>query len=812
MKKILFVSLLVSAGFFVTVKQTNAQQNISAANEMCWWYEKPATKYWEGLPIATGRFAAMVLGKTENEEIWLNDETLWSGSPYNPNNPDGLELLKQMRELIFKGDYRAADSISTEFNSRPMRVQHFQPMANLNLLFEGHNEENIQGYMRKLSMDSATVTITYKKDGVNFKREIFASYPDQVIVMRVSADKPKSINLSGWMSSLQPTAIATIEKGDLVMRGGTKELTEETYAARLIPGKMKWQTRVKILNEGGKVMKTKDFVTGAQAIQITSANSVTFIIAGATNWVNWNDISADEKARCDKYIADASSKKFAILKQRHLDDYMPLFGSCKIDLGKSEISALNTTERMERMREGTEDPLFVSQYFQYGRYLMLAGARENTLAFNNHNIWLNNMEGRWQGRWTLNINIQECYWPVESTNLAKLNESLVYFTEQLAQAGARTAKEMYGCRGWVAHHGTDIWFNTAPTDGHPNATQWPMGGVWILQQLFDHYLYHPDKDYLKRIYPLMKGAAEFMLDFMVTDPKTGWMVTNPSSSPENWYLIDNQPKLALSMASAMDIQLTRNLFRDCIQACKILDMDPLLQKQMEDVLPKLPPHQIGKYGQLQEWFFDFDEEDPKHRHMSHLFAFYPDDDITIYKNPDLTRAVENVLKRKDDKYLGWSGAWKINLYARLLKPEPAYEVLKRMLVDVSIHPREEDSKITPSFEGNQAIQGVTAGIAEMLMQSHSGEISLLPALPKAWKTGSIKGLRGMGGYGIDIAWENGKLKESLILPEFSQKCRLRTTVPVKIYLGNVEVEQAAKCDGTFDFQVEAGARYRVVPQ
>jgi alpha-L-fucosidase 2 len=421
------------------------------------------------------------------------------------------------------------------------------------------------------------------------------------------------------------------------------------------------------------------------------------------------------------------------------------------------------------------------------------------------------MEGRWQGRWTLNINIQECYWPVESTNLGRLNESLLTFTEMLAQSGQRTAREMYHCRGWVAHHGTDIWFNTAPTDGHPNATQWPMGGVWIMQQLYDHYQYLPDKEYLTRIYPLLKGASEFALDFLITDPKTGWLVTCPSSSPENWFEIGDQPKMALSMASAMDIQLIRNLFRNTISACKTLGLDSELQQQMGKALTKLPPHQIGRFGQLQEWFFDFDEADPKHRHMSQLFAFYPDDDITVYRNPDLARAVERVLERKDDKYLGWSGAWKINLYARLLKPEPAYEVLKRMLVDVSIHPRDEDSRITPSFEGNQAIQGVTAGIVELLMQSHSGEISLLPALPKAWLTGSIKGLQARGGYHVDLSWENGKLKESVIIAKFSDKCRIRAKQPVKILSGGQLINPTFVRDGVVEFETVAGQQYRVVP-
>jgi alpha-L-fucosidase 2 len=809
MKSTILLSFTISAFCLFIGEILLAQSTKAPANEMSWWYDKPASKYWEGMPIATGRFAAMILGKTGEEQIVLNEETLWSGGPNNPNNPDGPRLLKEMQQCILNKEYLKADSISTAFNSRPMRVQHYQPMGNLNLLFD-QNETKVQNYRRKLSMDSSLVTITYLFEGVAYKREIFASYPDQVIVMRITSSKPGSINVTGWMNSLQPSAVSTLEKGDLILKGGTRDLTEESYKDRKIPGKIKWQARVRVQNEGGKVSYpniSKD--RNLPGIKISGASTVTFVMAGATNWVSWKDVSGNEKERCDNYLANASRKSYENLKKRHTKDYCPLFNSCRINLGTNEAATLNTSERMEQLRKGSFDPQFVAQYFQYGRYLMLAGAREKTLAFNNHNIWLNNMEGRWQGRWTLNINIQECYWPVESTNLSGLNESMLTFTEQLAQAGERTAREMYNCRGWVAHHGTDVWFNTAPTDGHPNASMWPMGGAWIMQQLFDHYLYNPDESYLKRIYPLLKGASEFFLDYLITDPKSGWLVTCPSSSPENWFFSGNKKETALSMGSSMDNQIIRNLFRNTIRAGKELGYESDLQTSLEKALARLPPHQIGKLGQLQEWIYDFEETDVKHRHMSQLFAFYPDDDITIYKTPELAKAVEKVLERKDDKYLGWSGAWKINLYARLQKPEAAYEILDRMLVDVSIHPREEDSKVTPSFEGNQAIQGVTAGVVEMLMQSHSGEISLLPALPKAWKSGKIIGLQARGGFGVDIEWENSQLKESVITSKFSQICRIRCKAAVEIITGKESLKSTLQNDGTLEFEAKAGQKYRI---
>ncbi|HLP36321.1 glycoside hydrolase family 95 protein [Lacibacter sp.] len=790
--------------------QQSTQTKPAGKAAMCWWYNKPAEKYWEGVPIATGRFAAMIGGKTVHEDIVFNDETLWSGSPYNPNNPEGPKILETTRKYVREKDYVKATAEALKLNSTPMSVQHYQPMGILNIAFGGYNETDVKQYTRRLSMDSAIAAVEYTAKGITYRREIFASYPDQVIAIKLTANKKGSINITAALSSLQASAFTTIENGDIIMQGGTTELSTGRYVGTVIPSIMKWQARLKVIIKSGTASLQKNGGTTGHSIVVTNADNVTLLLSGATNWQNWSSVNADEKKRCNNYLLKASRYSYAQLRSRHLADYVPLFAACTLELGANEMNSFSTTDRIEKLRGGTSDNLFVAQYFQYGRYLMLAGSREGTLAFNNHNIWLNNMEGRWQGRWTLNINIQECFWPVESTNMSKLNESLVYFTEQLAAAGKRTAKELYGCRGWVAHHGTDIWFNTAPTDKNPKATVWPLGGAWILQQLFDHYQYNPgNKVYLNKIYPLLKGSVDFFLDFLVTDSLTGYLVTCPSTTPENNFYTDNGEIATTTMATSMDNQILRNLFRNYVKAAAVLNKDADVKKKVEKALQKLPPHQIGKYGQLQEWLYDFKEVEQGHRHISHLFAAFPDDDITLRKTPELAQAVRVVLQRRGNINKGWSGAWKINQHARLEEPEPAYNILTSMLTEISLHPREEDSKITPSFEGNQGIQGITAGITEMLMQSHSNEIYLLPALPKAWPTGSIKGLRARGGYGIDIFWSDGKLTAATLKVSLPGKCNLRSKTPLKIMLKGKEIKAEKLDNDTYTFNVTSGNIYQL---
>ena len=775
-------------------------QVAAAADESgnVWWYRTPAAKYWEGLPLSNGRLAAMVLGGVRDESIRINDDSLWSGSPYDPNNPEGPKILPEIRELLFSGNFQEAQRLCEQLLSRPRSVQHYQPMGELRLRFEG--AADAAGYRRELDMDSAIARVTYEVGGVHFVREVFASYPDQALVVHITADKPASISLAARLASIQPSAQSVGEaSGGIVMNGGVETVATGASAnPAAVPSKMRWQARIKVIPEGGALGSCRideDEARTSACVSVKNANAVTIILAAATSFVDWN---AEPNADPGRFISArmaAAGTPFIRLRERHVQDWRPRFLTAKLDLGGQGAGAEDTTTRMHNLRNGGVDPLFEAQYFQYSRYLLLAVSRPGTLPFNNHNVWLDNLEGRWQGRWTLNINLQECYWPAESTNLRETNDALFRFVEKLAEAGARTARELYGCRGWVAHHGTDIWMNTAPTD-LTNAGIWPTGGVWLLQNLWEHYAFEPDDAYVKRLYPLLRGASEFFLDFLVEDPVHHWLVTAPSVSPENSFFLPNHQRTQVGAGPTMDSQLLRDLFDHTIAAATTLGVDAELRAKVASARNRLPPTRIGKHGQVQEWLEDYDEPEVTHRHLSPLYAFYPSNQFNATSNPALVEAVRTTLERRGEENRGWSGAWKICLRARLGDGDRAESLLRRMLTDISLHPTKEDSDEVPSFEGNQGIQGVAAGMAEMLIQSQGGEIRLLPALPKAWPSGKADGVRARGGFIVDVAWVGGKLSWVKIVSTEGHPCRLSyggktitfATKPGQSYVKNAELE------------------------
>jgi len=780
--------LLIAAAFFV--RPAGAQQ------DMKWWYKEPAARYWEGLPLSNGWLAAMVYGRTRDELIPLNDASLWSGSPYDPNNPEGKDALPEIRRLLLAGQYVEAQALCAKLLSKPRSVQNYQPLGELRMRFEG--TDGATAYRRELDMDSAVARVTYTAGGVRFTREVFASFPDQALVVRLTADKPGSISFAARLASIQPSAHSAAAGGDGIEMSGTAQtLTSGASANPTIPATTRWSARLRVVPEGGALSGCRvegDQDRTAACVQVSGANAATVILSEATSYRSWQDTSGDAQALASTRMA-AAAKPHAELLARHLRDWQPQFHALQLDLGGHDADQLDTTVRMERLRGGGVDPLFAAQYFQYGRYLLLAVSRAGALPFNNHNVWLDNMQGRWQGRFTLNINLQECYWPAENTNMAQTTDALLAFTESLAQAGARTAKELYGARGWVAHHGTDVWLNTAPTD-LTGPGIWPTGGAWLVDQLWEHYAYQPDLAYLKRLYPLLKGASEFFLDYLIEEPTHHWLVTAPSVSPENSFLTAAGARTEVGMGPTLDNQLLRDLFDHTAAAAQILGIDVQLRTQVQAARKRLPPDRIGQHGQVQEWLEDFAEGEVMHRHVSPLYGFFPSNQITEKTSPELVKAVRVTLERRTDRDLGWSGAWKINLYARLRDAEHSYDILRKMLTDISLHPSPEDSNRVPSFDGNQAIQGVTAGMAEMLMQSHEGEIDLLPALPKAWPSGSVSGLRARGGFVIDLAWERGELTRVRIVSTAGKQCALRyrdnrVTFPTRVgaaYVRNAQLK------------------------
>jgi alpha-L-fucosidase 2 len=774
--------------------------------DMCWWYAEPATKFWEGVPIGTGRFAAMVMGRVREEVIPFNDESLWTGQPYDPTNPRGLETLPEIRKQVLAKQYSQAYELCTNLLSYPNKsVQLYQPMGRLHLSFDVPGE--VADYRRELDMDSAVARTSFRIGKAHFTREVFASYPDQVVVVRLTCDQPHRISVRARLDSIQPSATSgALDRQTLRLQGGVVK--------RNLESPMKWEARVRVITEGGTLQTTADTEGNPNtqaALQVKNANAVTLILGGATSYVNWNDNSADPTARCEAYLA-AAKRSFQELRRRHLSDYQPRFRACQIFLGKNSAAAQDTTSRLRRLRQGaTEDPHFVAQYFQYGRYLLLADSRPGTLAFNNHNVWLDNLEGRWNGRWTLNINLQECYWCAENTNLGECNDSLLLFIRMLSESGARTARELYGCRGWVAHHGTDVWMNTAPTDS-PRFGMSPLMGVWLCQQLWEHYRFKPDQEYLRQIYPLLQGAARFSLDYLVSEPEHHWLVAIPSASPENAFRAPDGKESTVGLGTAMDGQLLRDLFAHVLEAGRVLGIEPAFREELTSALGRLPPDQIGRHGQLQEWVGDYDEVEVTHRHLSHLYAFYPSDQITPRKSPELTAAVRRTLERRGEGNLGWSGAWKINLYARLGETERAYNVLRKMVTEISLHPYKEDSDRVPSMEGNQAIQGVTAGVAEMLLQSHEGEINLLPALPGKWPDGWAKGLRARGGYEVDINWAGGKVTAAVVRADKAGTCRVRSSVPLTPSARKKVIPFRRVEPGVLEFEVRPGSAVLLGPE